>query len=56
MVTFEVVHKGIEGIIQAEKVHCKKKKWQAHKHRHGENPGILPDPKIKPRAGKDTRM
>jgi hypothetical protein len=48
--------KELKELFRQRKCIAKKKKWQAHKHRHGENPGILPDPKIKPRAGKDTRM
>lgn len=32
MVTFELVHEGIEGITQAEKVHSKEIGWHVHRH------------------------
>lgn len=54
MVTFELVHERIEGVVQAEKVHSKKTRWQLYRHRQEENHDMFPDSniKVKGRGGK----
>lgn len=48
MVTFELVHEGIEGITQAEKVHSKEIGWHAHRHeKKKKNHGMFPDSNVK---------
>lgn len=41
MITFEIVHKGTEGIVQSEKVHQEKKKKRKHTDRTCGKEGVL---------------
>lgn len=53
MVTFELVHEGIEKITQADKVHSKKTGWQIYRHEPRKSHGICHDSnaKLKGREG-----